>query len=95
MLFLGYTLIPPPAPPFQGRPCKGWGYPNTKINVNFEIPTIKNPIIDVFYAFLVYTLIPPCPPPSRGRPCKGWGYPNTEINTIFEIPTIKNPRFDI
>ena len=74
MLFLGYTLIPPPALPFQGRPCKGWGYPNTKINVNFEIPTIKNPIIDVFYAFLGYTLIPPCPP-FQGAPLQGLGVP--------------------
>ena len=83
MLFLGYTLIPPPALPFQGRPCKGWGYPNTKINVNFEIPTIKNPIIDVFYGFLGYTLIPPLTPPLPGGALARVGGTLTQKSTPF------------
>ena len=63
MIFGGIPPLAPLAPPGASL---GGGYPKMKIGIIFEIPTIKNPRIDISHDFLCYrTQLPPSPSPKK------------------------------
>ena len=67
MIFCGLGLSPPsPLPPGAWRrPWGVLGYPKRKMEIIFEILTIKNPRIDITHVFLYFMTQPPLAPTPK------------------------------
>ena len=67
MNFCGLGLSPPSPPTLGGwrRPWGVLGYPKRKMEIIFEILTIKNPRIDISHVFLCFMTQPPLAPTPK------------------------------